>query len=176
MSITDFPGRSRLSFQVLISASFLLLLVIAPAACAVSAPTATENDLQWLQVDGSSIVREDGATMILRGVNLPPLSSSGVAPARYGAYLDVAKSMGFNVIRLPVSWAELEPSPGGFSTTYLDTVKRVVDIAEEKGMHVVVDMHQLKMGGFRVGCAQTQNLRPSCCRLLARFSSAAGVG
>ena len=123
-------------------------MVIAPAACAVSAPAATENDLQWLQVDGSSIVREDGATMILRGVNLPPLSSSGVAPARYGAYLDVAKSMGFNVIRLPVSWAELEPSSGRFSTSYLDAVKRVVDIAEEKGMYVVVDMHQLKMDGF----------------------------
>ena len=148
MSIIDFPSCSWLSFQVLISASFLLLLVIAPAACAVSAPAATENDLQWLQVDGSSIVREDGATMILRGVNLPPLSSSGVAPARYGAYLDVAKSMGFNVIRLPVSWAELEPSSGRFSTSYLDAVKRVVDIAEEKGMYVVVDMHQLKMDGF----------------------------
>jgi len=148
MPIIDFPSRFQLSFQVLISASFLLLLVIAPAACAVAAPTATENDLQWLQVAGSSIVREDGATMILRGVNLPQLSRSGVASARYGAYLDVAKSMGFNVIRLPVSWAELEPSSGRFSTPYLDAVKRVVDIAEEKGMYVVVDMHQLKMDGF----------------------------
>lgn len=147
MSIIDFPGSSRLSFQVLISASVLLLLVIAPAASAVSAPTAAENDLQWLQVDGSSIVR-DGATMILRGVNLPPLSSSGVAPARYGAYLDVAKSMGFNVIRLPVSWAELEPSFGEFSTSYLDAVKKIVDLAAENGMYVVVDMHQFKMDGF----------------------------
>jgi len=148
MSITDFPGRSWLSFQVLISASVLLLLVIAPAARAVSAPTATENDLQWLHVDGSSIVREDGATMILRGVNLPPLSLSGVTPARYGAYLDVAKSMGFNVIRLPVSWAELEPSPGRFSAAYLDAVKKIVDLAAENGMYVVVDMHQFKMDGF----------------------------
>jgi len=81
-------------------------------------------------------------------VNLPPLSRSGVASARYGAYLDVAKSMGFNVIRLPVSWAELEPSSGRFSTAYLDAVKRVVGVAEEKGMYVVVDMHQLKMDGF----------------------------
>jgi endoglycosylceramidase len=123
-------------------------LVIAPAATGFSAPTATENGFQWLQVDGSSIIREDGATMILRGVNLPPLSRSGVASARYGAYLDVAKSMGFNVIRLPVSWAELEPSPGRFSTPYLDAVKRIVDIAEEKRMYVVVDMHQFKMDGF----------------------------
>ena len=148
MSITDFPSRSRLSFQVLTSASFLLLLVIAPAASAVSAPTAIENDLQWLQVNGSSIVREDGATILLRGVNLPRLSSSGVAPARYGAYLDVAKSMGFNVIRLPVSWAEIEPSSERFSTSYLDSVKKIVDLAGENGMYVVVDMHQFKMDGF----------------------------
>jgi len=148
MSIIDSPGRSWLSFQVLISASFLLLLAIAPAASAVSAPTATENDLQWLQVDGSSIVREDGATILLRGVNLPPLSLSGVAPSRYGAYLDVAKSMGFNVIRLPVSWAELEPSSGRYSAAYLDAVKKIVDLAAENGMYVVVDMHQFKMDGF----------------------------
>jgi len=86
--------------------------------------------------------------MILRGVNLPPLSRSGVASARYGAYLDVAKSMGFNVIRLPVSWAELEPSSGRFSAAYLDAVKKIVDLAAENGMYVVVDMHQLKMDGF----------------------------
>jgi len=148
MSITDFSSRSRLSFQVLISTSFLLLLAIAPAAWAVSAPAAIEDGLQWLLADGSSIVREDGATMILRGVNLPSLGLSGVAPAGYGAYLDAAKSMGFNVIRLPVSWAELEPSPGRFSAAYLDAVKKIVDLAAENGMYVVVDMHQLKMDGF----------------------------
>ena len=148
MSIIDSSGGSWLSFQALISASFLLLLVIAPVACAVSAATATENDLQWLRVDGSSIVREDGAVMILRGVNLPPLSRSGVASARYGAYLDVARSMGFNVVRLPVSWAELEPSSGRFSVAYLDDVKKIVDLAAENRMYVVVDMHQLKMDGF----------------------------
>jgi endoglycosylceramidase len=86
--------------------------------------------------------------MILRGVNLPPLSLSGVAPAGYGAYLDVAKSMGFNVLRLPVSWAELEPSSGRFSAAYLDAVIKIVDLTGENGMYVVIDMHQFKMGGF----------------------------
>jgi len=148
MSITGFLGRSRLSFQTLINASFLLLLVIAPVATAVSAPPPKGSDLQWLQVNGATIVREDGATVILRGTNVRPLERSSVAPARYGVYLDVAKSMGFNVIRLPVSWAELEPTSGRFSTAYLDLVKKIVDVAEEKGMYVVVDMHQFKMDGF----------------------------
>jgi len=68
--------------------------------------------------------------------------------AGYGAYLDVAKSMGFNVVRLPVSWAELEPSSGRYSAVYLDAVIEIVDLAAENGMYVVVDMHQFKMDGF----------------------------
>jgi len=86
--------------------------------------------------------------MILRGANVPQLGRSGPALARYSAYLDLARSMGFNVIRLPVSWAELEPSPGRYSTSYLDAVKKIVDLAAENGMYVVVDMHQFKMDGF----------------------------
>ena len=130
------------------STSFLLLLVLAPVALGTPAKLPAAESLQWLQVSGSSITREDGATMILRGTNLPPLERSSVAPARYRVYLDVAKSMGFNVIRLPVSWAELEPTSGRFSTAYLDLVKKIVDVAEEKGMYVVVDMHQFKMDGW----------------------------
>ena len=147
MSIIGF-GRLWMSFQALMSASFLLLLVIAPVAMAVSASPPKGSDLQWLQVNGSSIIREDGATMILRGTNLPPVEHLRVAPAGYRAYLDVAKSMGFNVVRLPVTWAELEPSYGRFSTAYLDSVRKIVDLAEEKGMYVVVDMHQFRMAGF----------------------------
>jgi endoglycosylceramidase len=56
--------------------------------------------------------------------------------------------MGFNVIRLPVSWAELEPSSGRFSAAYLDAVIKIVDLAGKNGMYVVVDMHQFKMDGF----------------------------
>jgi len=148
MSIIDFPSRSWLSFQVLTTASFLLLLAIAPAANGVSAPASSGSNLQWLRVDGHSIVREDGAIMILRGANLPPLTRSSVTPARYGVYLDVAKSMGYNVIRLPVSWAELEPLSGRFSSTYLDSIKKIVDLAGERKMYVVVDMHQFKIDGF----------------------------
>jgi endoglycosylceramidase len=133
---------------LILSATFLLLLVVAPTASAVSAPSSSGSDLQWLHVDGHFIVREDNARMILRGANVPPLASSSTPLARYGAFIDVAKSMGYNVIRLPVLWAQLEPSPGMFIRTYLDSIKKIVDLAGEKNMYVVVDMHQFKMDGF----------------------------
>ena len=148
MPIIESCSRTWLSFQFLLSTSFLLLLVIAPTVGAVSAPSSNGSDLQWLHVNGHSIVREDGAIMILRGANVPQLARSSETLGQYGAYLDVAKSMGYNVIRLPVSWAELEPSPGKFSSAYLDSVKKIVDLAGGKKMYVVVDMHQFKTDGF----------------------------
>jgi hypothetical protein len=112
-----------------------------------SADTATTG-LQRLQVSGTSIVREDGATMILRGANLPELDPSYVNPDGYALYLDAAKSMGFNIVRLPVSWAGLEPTHGRFSASYLNSIQKVVTLSEQKGMYLVVDMHLFQPIGF----------------------------
>jgi endoglycosylceramidase len=146
MSIIAFFNASR-RLLVLASASFLLLLVIAPIVRGQSTTPATVG-LQWLHVSGTSIVREDGATMILRGANLPGLDPSGGSAEGYAFYLDAAKSMGFNIVRLPVSWAGLEPSRGRFSTSYLDSIQEIATLSEEKGMYLVVDMHLFQPIGF----------------------------
>jgi endoglycosylceramidase len=104
--------------------------------------------LQWLHASGTSIVREDGATMILRGANLPGLDPSGVGPWAYAFYLDAVKSMGFNTVRLPVSWAGLEPTRGRFSTSYLDSIQKIATLSEKKEMYLVVDMHLFQPIGF----------------------------
>jgi len=134
-------------FQLLVRITLLLLLAIPIVAFGL--PTAsTPGGLQWLQASGSSIVREDGATVILRGTNLPPLDRTRLTESRYALYLDAARSMGFNVARLPVSWAQLEPSNGWYSTTYVDMILKIADLAEQKGMYIVLDMHQDRMDGF----------------------------
>ncbi len=125
---------------VLVLVAFLLLLSIAPMSIA-----STAGGLQWLQVKGSLIVREDGTAVILRGVNLPTLYYSRSALVTYSLFLDAAKSMSFNVVRLPILWSELEPSSGTFNTPYLDLVRAIVNVAEEKGMYVALDMHQYKV-------------------------------
>jgi endoglycosylceramidase len=104
--------------------------------------------LQWLQASGSSIIREDGATVILRGTNLPPLDRTLVTESRYALYLDTARSMGFNVARLPIFWAQLEPSNGRYSTTYIDMILKITDLAEQRSMYIVLDMHQDRLDGF----------------------------
>lgn len=50
--------------------------------------------------------------------------------------------LGFNSVRLPVSWSLLEPERGRFSTVYLDRIAQVVDWARLAGMYVIIDMHQ----------------------------------
>ena len=50
--------------------------------------------------------------------------------------------MGYNVIRLGVLWAGLEPEQGQYNMTYLDQVLECVNTAEKYGLNVVLDMHQ----------------------------------
>ena len=51
-------------------------------------------------------------------------------------------ALGFNSIRLPLSWSLLEPKRGRFSQTYVDRVGQVVGWAKTRGMYVIIDMHQ----------------------------------
>ncbi len=51
-------------------------------------------------------------------------------------------TLGFNSLRLPLSWSLLEPERGHFSQAYLDRIAQVVGWAGELGMYVIIDMHQ----------------------------------
>jgi hypothetical protein len=51
-------------------------------------------------------------------------------------------SLGFNLVRLPISWSELEPERGHFNAVFLDRVAQIVDWARAARMYVLIDMHQ----------------------------------
>jgi endoglycosylceramidase len=57
---------------------------------------------------------------------------------------DIVKmaALGFNSLRLPLSWSLLEPARGQFSQTYVERIAQVVAWAREQGMYVILDMHQ----------------------------------
>jgi hypothetical protein len=53
------------------------------------------------------------------------------------------RAMGFNALRLPLSWSALEPTKdGGISQTYLDRVQSTVALAARAGVRTLLDMHQ----------------------------------
>ena len=51
-------------------------------------------------------------------------------------------ALGFNSLRLPLSWSLLEPERDRFSEVYVARIAQVVDWARALGMYVIIDMHQ----------------------------------
>lgn len=52
------------------------------------------------------------------------------------------RALGFNIIRLCLSWSELESSPGVYDATYLARVSQLLDWAEEQDVYVILDLHE----------------------------------
>lgn len=93
---------------------------------------------------GTWLTTDDGKVVILHGVNLvykiPPYD-----PAAAGFGDDDAQFLadsGFNVVRLGINWAAIEPEPGLIDVSYLDGIDRTVQILAERGIYTVLDMHQ----------------------------------
>ena len=55
---------------------------------------------------------------------------------------DAMAANGFSVVRLIVSWSLLEPKRGTIDQNYVDKVKDAVHAANDRGIYVVLDMHQ----------------------------------
>jgi endoglycosylceramidase len=115
------------------------------------------------------IVDSAGRQVLLKGVNVdglvdyfrpdlnPPYPSSpasyshGVCPPDDPTVegVDVCEydfsqlaPLGYDVIRLNVSWSLLEPVPGKIDKRYVDRIAQVVTWARRAGIYVVIDMHQ----------------------------------
>ena len=72
-----------------------------------------------------------------------PANSSAIAtPPLCQDDIKRMAALGFNSVRLPMSWSLLEPKRGKLSQQYLDRVAQVVGWAREAGMYVILDMHQ----------------------------------
>ncbi|HEX8977605.1 MAG TPA: cellulase family glycosylhydrolase [Solirubrobacteraceae bacterium] len=52
------------------------------------------------------------------------------------------RPLGYDSIRLNVSWSLLEPSPGHIDGRYINRIAQVVGWARSAGLYVILDMHQ----------------------------------
>jgi len=66
-------------------------------------------------------------------------------------------ALGFNSLRLPLSWSLLEPERGHFNQAYIDRAAQVVDWARALGIYVIIDMHQNAYSRY-VGAAKGVDL------------------
>lgn len=106
-----------------------------------------------LTTTGKWITNSQGQVVILHGVNMvykvPPYE-----PSAAGFSDDDAQFLadnGFNVVRLGINWAAVEPEPGVYDDEYLASIQQTVQTLNDHGVYVILDMHQdtygTKFGG-----------------------------
>ncbi|HYA01474.1 MAG TPA: cellulase family glycosylhydrolase [Candidatus Binatia bacterium] len=108
-------------------------------------PTARAG-LPWLSTRDGAIVASSGEAVMLHGFddeNLLPRSQT-VSPAPLDATdARLMQESGFDVVRLPIAWSELEPEPGEFNSAYLERIAAAVALLNAHRLYVVLDMHFL---------------------------------
>ena len=130
---------------------------LSPSPTRSSSPTATatrpplrlpdlhaEPDLER----GGRILDAEGRQVLLRGVNVNAL-------AEYWAYgefptvfpltaedADRIAGIGWNVVRLLLSWSRVEPAPGVYDAAYLEEVRAAVRLFASRGIYTILDLHQ----------------------------------
>lgn len=115
------------------------------------------------------VVDDAGRTVLLRGVNVdglvdywrPDLRTPYPVDPRAYAHgrcpeddptvegvpvcandLPEMQAMGYDVIRLNLSWSLLEPTPGHVDARYVDRIAQVVGWAKAQGIWTVLDLHE----------------------------------
>jgi aryl-phospho-beta-D-glucosidase BglC (GH1 family) len=91
----------------------------------------------WLRTNGKWIVDSQGNIVILRGVNVHDV----LYQPRTEDYKRIA-SWGFNVVRLPIAWHNIETIRGFYDVSYLESIDREIRLAKMYGIHVILAMHQ----------------------------------
>jgi endoglycosylceramidase len=99
-------------------------------------------------VAGGRIVDARGREVLLRGVNVNALAEywpgtdfRTTFPLTRGDVDRIAR-IGWNAVRLLVSWSRVEPAPGRYDEAYLDDVEDAVDLLARRGVYAIVDLHQ----------------------------------
>jgi len=116
-------------------------------AAAVPPPHYGEASMSWLRTNNGQIVDGSGRKVLLRGFNVAALVSYPNDPPAPLGEMDATlmQQAGFDVVRLGIDWAQLEPERGRINQAYLDRVTVAVSTLNRHGLYVILDMH------FRLG-------------------------
>lgn len=127
------------------AAVLAIVLLALPSAAAHAAPP----KLSVERGEDAAIVDEGGRQVLLRGLNVNQLGDYYQAdptlpttiPLTERDFAEIA-ALGFNVVRLVMSWSAFQPERGAFDEGYVARVREAVRWAAEHDLYVVLDMHQ----------------------------------
>ena len=83
-----------------------------------------------------------GVNMVFKGTDRPGADRKSYVPDWSEADFKQLADDGFNAIRLGLIWDALEPEPGVYSEDYLDWIRQMLDLCQDAGLYVMLDMHQ----------------------------------
>ncbi len=149
---------------------------LTPPAMPTASPTpaATESLLRLRALraapdpaNGGRIVDADAREVLLRGVNVNALAEYWQGTAFSTTFpltdadADMMAAIGWNAVRLLISWSRVEPEPGVYDADYLETVAGAVRLLEQRGIYSIIDLHQDAWGATLVArpneaCSATQ--------------------
>ncbi len=102
---------------------------------------------------------EHGRECIFNGVNLCDKGIYNAEKKRreytLGQEEDLIRALaesGVNIVRLGLTWDAIEHEPGIYDEAYLDSVEKTLNLCEQYGIYVYLDMHQDLFSGFGDGC------------------------
>lgn len=106
--------------------------------------TPSGSSVLSITANGMYLTNSDGQVVLLHGVNevykLAPYEPS--ASGFDEADAEFLAANGFNVVRLGVIWAGVEPSPGEYNAAYIASIQQTVNMLAAHGIYTILDMHQ----------------------------------
>ncbi|MBZ5738021.1 glycoside hydrolase family 5 protein [Nocardioides mangrovi] len=130
----------------LVAVAAILLTPVLPSAAASAEPLPR---LHATHGKHAAIRDQHDAQVLLHGINVNQLGEyfqadpdlAPVVPIARTDFRDIAR-LGFNTVRLVVSWSALEPTPGAYDEDYVARIRQAVRWAASYDLYVVLDMHQ----------------------------------
>ena len=89
-------------------------------------------------------VDEKGRTRLFNGMNIDDKQIDS-KEFRYNLDEEFFKkyhALGFDFIRLAITWQNLEPQMGKYNEEYLKSIDKIFDLAEKYNVYILLDMHQ----------------------------------
>jgi len=139
-------------------ASALALSLVPLASCSSSGTVvppapATRTDPAAVHVDGTAFRDTQGRQLLFRGYNAKVTTlfdvtfDDGRVPEESFPDLSEAETarieqLGWNVLRIPVSWSGLEPQPQQYAQAWMQKLDAVLAMAHEHAFYIIIDMHQ----------------------------------
>ncbi|CAF0798530.1 unnamed protein product [Brachionus calyciflorus] len=105
------------------------------------------SSLPRIKIKGKWFVDQDDRVVLFHGINavkkeFPWIPDSTNLNLTNETQLNFMKNWGFNSARVGIMWSGLYPEKGKLNLTYVNEMKKIVNLLEKYGIYVIIDLHQ----------------------------------